>query len=571
MDVLNYDILIIGSGLAGLRAALEVLGIGKERLRVAIISKVQLMRSHSVCAEGGTAAVMHPEEGDSLELHAWDTVKGSDFLADQDAVMRFVNLMPEEVLFLEHWGIPWSRRTDGRIDQRSFGGHSFNRAVYAADKTGFFEMQTLYDTLLKYRTFDRFDEWFVTKFFLLDNEFKGVAAFDIKTGEFRAFTAKAAIIATGGAGRIYGFTTFSHTVTGDGISMAYREGVPIKDIEFMQFHPTGLIPSGILITEGARGEGGYLLNNKGERFMEGYSPTWKEVAPRDVVSRSMMIEIEEGRGFKGPNGLDYLHLDVRHLGADMINERLPLIREVSIKFAGVDPITEPIPVRPVQHYTMGGIHTDINGKTPVNGLWAAGEAASVSIHGANRLGANSTAECLAFGRVAGAEAVRYCLEGPPKGKGVPKELLEIEKRRISNLLEKDGRENLYWIRRELRETMDHLVGVFRDEDALRAASQKIRGLKRRYQDIRITDKGKAYNTDLVRALELENMLDVAEVVALGALARTESRGAHARRDYKKRDDENWLKHTLAYWTPEGPRFEYFPVNVTIWEPVERKY
>lgn len=571
MDVLNYDILIIGSGLAGLRAALEVLRIGKERLRVAIISKVQLMRSHSVCAEGGTAAVMHPEEGDSLELHAWDTVKGSDFLADQDAVMRFVNLMPEEILFLEHWGIPWSRRTDGRIDQRSFGGHSFNRAVYAADKTGFFEMQTLYDTLLKYRAFDRFDEWFVTKFFLLDNEFKGVVAFDIKTGEFRAFTAKAAIITTGGAGRIYGFTTFSHTVTGDGISMAYREGVPIKDIEFMQFHPTGLIPSGILITEGARGEGGYLLNNKGERFMEGYSPTWKEVAPRDVVSRSMMIEIEEGRGFKGPNGLDYLHLDIRHLGADMINERLPLIREVSIKFAGVDPITEPIPVRPVQHYTMGGIHTDINGKTPVNGLWAAGEVASVSIHGANRLGANSTAECLAFGGITGAEAARYCLEGPSKGQEVPKELLEIEKRRISNLLEKDGRENLYWIRRDLRETMDHLVGVFRDEDALRAASQKIRGLKRRYQDIRITDKGKAYNTDLVRALELENMLDVAEVVALGALARTESRGAHARRDYKKRDDENWLKHTLAFWTPEGPRFEYSPVNITIWEPVERKY
>mgnify|MGYP005842502509 CR=1 FL=1 len=571
MDILNYDILIIGSGLAGLRAALEVLKRAHGRLKVAIISKVQLMRSHSVCAEGGTAAVMRPEEGDNLELHAWDTVKGSDFLADQDAVWRFVNTMPEEILFLEHWGIPWSRRTDGRIDQRSFGGHSFNRAVYAADKTGFFEMQTLYDTLLKYGSFDRFDEWFVTKFFLMDNEFKGVMAFDIKTGEIRAFTAKAAIIATGGAGRIYGFTTFSHTVTGDGISMVYREGVPIKDMEFMQFHPTGLIPSGILITEGARGEGGYLINSKGERFMEGYSPTWKEVAPRDVVSRSMMTEIEEGRGFKGPNGLDYLHLDLRHLGADRINERLPLIREVSIKFAGLDPIKEPIPVRPVQHYTMGGVHTDINGKTPVNGLWAAGEVASVSIHGANRLGANSTAECLAFGRITGAEATRYCLEGSPKVKEVPRELLEIEKRRIYNLLEKEGRENLYRIRKELRETMDHLVGVFRDEESLKVASQKIRGLKGRYQDIRITDKGRAYNTDLVRALELENMLDLAEVVVLGALARKESRGAHARRDYKKRDDENWLKHTLAYWTPEGPRFEYSPVNITIWEPVERKY
>lgn len=574
MDIYNYDVIIAGSGIAGLRAAVEVSRVSKGKLRIALVSKVQLMRSHSVCAEGGTGAVICPEGGDSLKLHAWDTVKGSDFLADQDAVWKFVNTMPEEIMLLEHWGIPWSRKPDGRVDQRPFGGHSYNRAVYASDKTGFFEMQTLYDTLQKYTNFDRFDEWFITRILVSDNKFKGFIAFDMKTGKLCAFTAKAAIIATGGAGRIYAFTTFSHVVTGDGIAMTYREGLPIKDMEFMQFHPTGLIPSGVLITEGARGDGGWLLNNKGERFMEKYAPKWMEMAPRDVTSRSMMTEIEEGQGFEGPEGLDYLHLTLTHLGAEKILEKLPLIREVAIKFAGIDPIKEPIPVRPVQHYTMGGIHADINGKTRAEGLWASGEASAISVHGANRLGCNSTAECLAYGRIVGEEAARYVMDMVRSWKvdePFLKEGLKQEEAKISFLINKDGKESIYQIRKELRDTMDKNVGVFRTGDMLKIAVDKVKELKTRYKNIRLTDKGRIYNTDLVKALELENMIDLAEVVAIGAYVRKESRGAHARRDYPKRNDEEWLKHTLAYWTPDGPKFEYFPVKITMWQPVERKY
>ncbi|WP_405001372.1 succinate dehydrogenase/fumarate reductase flavoprotein subunit [Geochorda subterranea] len=568
--VLTHDVLILGSGLAGLRAALEVLWAADGRLDLAILSKTQLMRAHSVAAEGGTAAVLNPEEGDSPELHAWDTVKGSDFLADQDAVMRFVEAMPREILRLEHWGIPWSRRPDGHINQRPFGGHSFPRATFAADKTGFFEMQTLYDTLQRFGRFTRYDEWMATRIIVEQGELAGVTAWDLTTGEFALLRAKALIVATGGFMRLFGFTTYSYTVTGDGMAMAYRAGLPLKDMEFVQFHPTGLVPSGILITEAARGEGGYLRNRDGRRFMEDHAPKLMELAPRDIVARAETLEMEAGRGFTHPSGLGYVELDLTHLGGDRIKQRLPLIREVAIKFNGLDPIEHRLPVRPAAHYSMGGIHTDIDGKTPVEGIWAAGEAACVSIHGANRLGSNSTGECLVWGAITGREAARYALarKAPPEP---PLEAAREEQARLQGLLDRRGTESLYEIRSRLRQVMDEKVGVFREEAGLREALEEVRTLKARMADVGLSDRGWVYNTDLVSALELQNMLDLAEVTVLGALERRESRGAHARRDYPSRDDERFLAHTLAYHTPQGPRLEYLPVRITRWKPVERKY
>lgn len=569
MTSLQHDVIILGSGLAGLRAAIEA--AKNPELDIAIVSKVQLMRSHSVCAEGGTAAVMQPEEGDSFELHAWDTVRGADFLCDQDVVMRFVEEAPKEILLLEHWGIPWSRRPGGRIAQRPFGGHSFDRAVFAADKTGFAEMQTLYDTLQKYNNVTRYDECYVTSIFIKDNVFCGITVWDLTTGDFFFIRGKSLVIATGGACRMFGFTTYSLTATGDGMAMAYRAGLPIKDLEFVQFHPTGLVPSGILVTEAARGEGGYLLNNKNERFMQKYAPSRLEVAPRDIVSRSEITEIEEGRGFAGPEGLDYVHLDLRHLGAAKINERLPMIREVAIKFNFTDPIYEPIPVRPAAHYFMGGIHTDIEGATPVEGIWAAGEAACVSLHGANRLGSNSTTECLVWGKIAGNNAAKYAQKQkafPP----IPAEAdLKDEEIRIFGRFSPDNKESAYALRKELQRTMDKNVGVFRTAEGLNAALRKIQEIKQCLPSIKVTDGSRVYNTDLLSALEVENLVDLAEVIVVGALARTESRGAHSRRDFPQRDDVNWLKHTLAYYAPEGPKLEYIPVKITLWQPVERKY
>ena len=564
----KHDVVVLGSGLAGLRAAIEA--IQNSGLDVAIVSKVQLMRSHSVCAEGGTAAVMQPEEGDSFELHAWDTIKGGDFLCDQDVVRRFVAEAPKEILLLEHWGIPWSRCPDGRIAQRPFGGHSYDRAVFAADRTGFAEMQTLYDTLQKYPNLTRYDECYISSILTKDNTFCGVTAWDLTSGQFFFIQGKALIIATGGACRMFGFTTYSLTATGDGLAMAYRAGLPIKDLEFVQFHPTGLVPSGILITEAARGEGGYLLNNKGERFMGEYAPSKMEVAPRDIVSRSEMTEIEEGRGFPGPDGLDYVQIDLRHLGAAKINERLPMIREVAIKSNFIDLIYEPIPVRPAAHYFMGGVHTDIDGATPIKGIWAAGEAACVSLHGANRLGANSTAECLVWGKITGDNAVKYASKKktvPP----LPKEATLKEESRVFNRFGPNGKESAYALRRELQRTMDSQVAVFRTGTGLKMALDKIGELKKRLPDVKVKDRGRIYNTDLLSALELDNLLDLAEIIVTGALSRTESRGGHSRKDFPNRDDVNWLKHTLAYYTPKGPRLDYIPATITMWKPVERKY
>jgi succinate dehydrogenase / fumarate reductase flavoprotein subunit len=570
-ETLTHDVLILGSGLAGLRAAIEIARARGSRADVAIVSKLQIMRAHSVCAEGGTAAVLRPEEGDSFDLHAADTVKGSDFLADQDVVELFVGRCPQEILQLERWGLPWSRREDGRILQRPFGGHGFPRATMAADKTGFFEMQTLYDTLQKYPGVARYEEVFATSILVEDGKFCGITALDLGTGRFFSLRARALLIATGGAGVLYGFTTYSQTVSGDGQAMAYRAGLALEDMEFIQFHPTGLVPSGILITEGARGEGGYLRNREGERFMSRYAPGKLELGPRDIISRSMMTEIAAGRGFPGEDGLDYLHLDLTHLGADTINHKLPLIRELCIRFAGIDPITRPVPVRPVAHYSMGGIETDIHGAAKIPGIWAAGEVACSSLHGANRLGTNSTAECLVWGTLCGEAIARYLDTGTPLPVLPEARAAQEEKRVFALLTENRGSENPYHLRRELRALMDRHVGVYRSAPELAQALEKIRAIKERFGRVRVADKSRVYNLNLVGVLELENLLDLAEVATASALAREETRGAHARTDFPARDDTRWLKHTLATRSDDGPRLGYKPVTVTRWPPVERKY
>ena len=580
-ETIDHDVVILGSGLAGLRAAVEVLSRSKSSVRsLAVVSKLALMRSHSVGAEGGTAAVLYPEEGDSLELHAWDTVKGSDFLADQDTVWRFVTLCPGEIRQLERWGIPWSRKEDGRIAQRPFGGHSFNRATFAQDKVGFFEMRTLYDKLQEHDNWARYDETFVTSIVIESGVFKGFTAIELKTGKFVFFRARAGIIATGGAGQLWKFTATSASTTGDGIGLAYRAGLPIEDMEFMQFHPTGLIPTGVLITEGARGEGGYLVNSKGERFMQRYAPSKMELAPRDVVSRSMMKEINEGRGFKDEDsGLPYLQLDLRHLGKEKIDSKLPFIKELSMKFTGIDPVEEPIRIKPTAHYTMGGVRVDINGRVldshsrEVKGLWAAGESACVSIHGANRLGANSTAECLVYGKIVGEDVVGY-LESENRPPEVSQgSFIEGEETRIFRELFRNETTSadVYAVKTRLRDVMDRSVYVFRDEAGLVDAVREIKELKRAFRGVKVTDGGRVFNYNLQDVLEVSVMLELAEAVAEGALERRESRGGHARLDYPNRDDKNWLKHTLALRTDDGPSFSYSPVTITMWRPVERKY
>jgi len=569
-DTISYDILIIGSGIAGLRAAIAAAAVNKN-LNIALISKVQVMRSHSVSAEGGTAAVLFEEEGDNLESHIYDTIKGSDFLADQDVVERLVSNMPYEIYQLDHWGMPWSRTESGRIDQRWFGGYSFPRATYAQDKVGFFEMQTLYDTCLKYDDNIHFyNEWFCTAILSDENNFRGVTAIEMKSGNFVKFRAPAGIICTGGAGRIYSFSTYAYSSTPDGLDMAYRAGLALKDMEFVQFHPTGILPSGILITEGARGEGGYLINNQGERFMKKYAPKTLELASRDVVSRAMMREIQEGRGFKHESGVDCLKIDLTHLGAERIREHLGGIREIGIKFSGIDIINEPIEIRPVCHYMMGGIHTNIDGATEMNGLWAAGEAACNSTHGANRLGANSTGECLVWGTITGKLAAQYAINHKSPLAIPERQIIEEEKRIYDRIFRGKGEVNPYEVRKELTDTMDAKAHVFRNEQGLLEGLNKVRDLKALAWK-HVDDQEKEYNTNYINVMEIDSMLRTAEIVLVGALNRHESRGAHARADYLNRDDVNFLKHTLAYYTIEGPKMAWHPVTLTRYAPVERKY
>jgi succinate dehydrogenase / fumarate reductase flavoprotein subunit len=570
VEVLDYDIVIVGSGLAGLRAAIEAARVGQGKLKIAIIAKNQLMRAHSISAEGGSAAVLYKDEGDSFDLHAYDTIKGSDYLADQDIVEFFVRQCPIDVLELEHWGLPWARRDDGRVAQRPFGGHSYPRATFASDRTGFYEIHALYDTLLKYGNVDKYNEQFAVDFLIDNGKFRGVVAIDVASGEIRIFKARAGIIATGGLGRLYGYTTYSHLVTGDGLAIALRRGMELKDIEFVQFHPTGLVPSGILITEGVRGDGGILKNANGERFMEKYAPTKKDLAPRDIVSRSMMTEILQGRGFKGPNGLDYLLLDFSPIGAEKIKEKLSQVREIGIHYVGIDPVESPLPVRPSAHYTMGGINVNSTGFTGIEGLWAAGETSCLSVHGANRLGANSTSECVVFGKVTGGEAAKWLLKNP---KGV--ELMEGDRKHAEDIVaemhNQKGDNDPYEIKRQLWAIMDRDAYVFRNEEGLTRALKEIRGLEEKSKSIFIKETGNVYNQNLIGAFEMRNLVELAEVVVAGALERRESRGSHFRTDYPKRDDDNFLKHTIARKVDGKIAISYIPVKLTKWKPEPRVY
>ena len=566
---IEYDLIICGSGLAGLRAAIEA-SKKSSKVKIAVISKVQVMRSHSVSAEGGTAAVIFEDEGDTIESHIYDTIKGSDFLADQDVAERLCREMPNEIYQMERWGMPWSRRESGKIDQRWFAGYSFPRATYASDKVGFYEMQTLYDTCQKFDNIEFFNEWFATSIIHNGKRFMGITAIELSSGTFYEIKAKALIIATGGAGRIYSYSTYALSSTPDGLDMAYRAGMALKDMEFVQFHPTGILPSGILITEGARGEGGYLLNNKGERFMKNYAAKKMELAPRDIVSRAMMTEMNEGRGYKHETGVDCLKLDLRHIGDEKIKEKLGGIREISIKFSGIDPADEILDVRPVCHYMMGGIHTNIDGATELEGVWAAGEVACNSVHGSNRLGANSTSECLVWGKITGILAVDYIEKGVPS-EPWPDFLVEAEEKRIyDGIFRGKGDVNPYEIKQELTETMTEKAYVYRDETNLVECLKKIRALKEQTWK-HVDDKAKEYNTNFTNVMELDSIFRVAEIVLIGAINRKESRGAHARTDFPKRDDANFMHHTLAYYDPKEPIMKTHPVTITNYKPVERKY
>jgi succinate dehydrogenase / fumarate reductase flavoprotein subunit len=569
VDSIEFDLLIVGSGLAGLRAAIAA-AKKSSKVKIAVISKVQVMRSHSVSAEGGTAAVLFEEEGDTIESHIYDTVKGSDFLADQDVAERLCKEMPQEVYQLEHWGMPWSRRDDGRIGQRMFAGYSYARATYASDKVGFYEMQTLYDTCQKFDNIEFLNEWYVTSITHDGQRFLGITAIELASGTFYTIKGKALIIATGGAGRIFSYSTYALSSTPDGLDIGYRAGMALKDMEFVQFHPTGILPSGILITEGARGEGGYLLNKNSERFMKRYAAGKMELAPRDIVSRAMMTEMNEGRGFDHETGVKCMKLDLRHLGDSLIKEKLGAIREISLKFSGTDPSQELLDVRPVCHYMMGGIHTDIDGTTELQGVWAAGEVACNSTHGSNRLGANSTSECIVWGRITGELSVDYIEKGQPSTP-YPHHLVDAEEKRIyDGIFRGNGDVNPYEIRQELTDTLNDKAYVYRNESGLIEGLKKIRELKNKTWK-HVDDKAKEYNTNFTNVMELDSMFRVAEVVLIGAINRKESRGAHARTDYPKRDDENFLHHTLAYYDPQEPIMKKHPVTITNYKPVERKY
>jgi fumarate reductase flavoprotein subunit len=528
------------------------------------------MRSHTVSAEGGAGAAMGPD--DSPDLHAFDTIRGSDWLADQDAVEAFTAEAPGEIVQLEHWGCPWSREPDGRIAVRPFGGMSVDRTVFAADKTGFHLLHTLFQTSLRHERVVRYDEFFVTKLLVEDGRCVGVAAIDIQDSIVRCITGRATILCTGGAGRIFPFTTNGSIKTGDGMALAYRAGVPLKDMEFVQYHPTGLPGTGILMTEAARGEGGYLVNKEGRRFLEDYIPGKMELGPRDILSRAIMQEIEKGHAFEGPDG-PYVHLDLRHIGEKKIATKLLFLRELARNFVGIDPVHAPIPVRPVVHYMMGGVDTDLEGRTRMPGLYAAGETACVSMNGANRLGSNSLTECLVFGARVGRRAAEDARDAPVPDPGPAASQAGAEQDRlVSTYLERaSGRERVATIRRNLLIAMESGAGVYRTEESLKQAVEEVRRIREMYEDVALDDRDRAFNTELVAALELDNMIAVAEAVVTSGLERRESRGSHTRRDHPERDDERFLKHTLAYATPEGPRIEYEDVRITRWPPAERKY
>lgn len=578
MNTITHDILLVGGGGAGLRAAIAVAEANPE-FRVGVVSKVYPMRSHTVSAEGGAAAVIKPN--DSLDDHAYDTISGADWLCDQDAVEAFVNEAPQEMLLLEHWGCPWSREPDGHVAVRPFGGMKTQRTWFAADKTGFHMLHALFQTSLKFQPIIRHDEWFVTKLLVDDGQCRGVVALELASGEVHAILAKAVILCTGGGGKVFPFTTNANIKTGDGMALAYRAGVPLKDMEFVQHHPTGLPFTGILVTEAARAEGGVLLNKDGYRYLQDYDlgkpepkPVLRsmELGPRDRLSQAFVKEMERGRTIETPHG-HVVHLDIRHLGKQVIESKIPFVRELCLKYEKIDPVKQLIPVRPVVHYMMGGVHTDIHGATPVAGLYAAGEVACVSINGANRLGSNSLTELLVFGARAGKAAAEYASARADPSSGVLSQALDEERRLRGQFLEKTGgSERISDLRSAMQEAMEAGAGIYRDDSGLNAAIAKIHELQERFRDVALDDRSRTFNTELVSCLELENMLDFAETILHSALQRRESRGAHQRTDYPERDDDEFLAHSLAYRSGNGaPRIDYLPVTITRWPPGERIY
>jgi succinate dehydrogenase / fumarate reductase flavoprotein subunit len=571
----QFDVIIVGAGLAGLRAAIEI----GENASVAVLSKVFATRSHSGAAQGGIGAALANEEEDNWEWHMFDTVKGSDYLGDQDAIETMAKDAPRTVFELEHMGVPFNRTDEGKIAQRAFGGHTsgfgkapVKRACFAADRTGRVILDTLWEQCLQRNT-QFYDEFQVLSLMVEDGRCYGVVAYELASGALHTFYSKAVLLATGGAGKIFKTTSNAFASTGDGMALAYRAGASLEDMEFVQFHPTGIYKLGILISEAARGEGGILRNNDGERFMERYAPVIKDLAPRDMVSRCIMEEIRAGKGI---DGKDYVHLDLTHLGEDVINSKLAEITGFARTYAGVDATREPIPVQPTCHYMMGGIACDVDGRVtvgnqdaPFGGLFAAGECACVSVHGANRLGCNSLLDTLVFGRRSGMEINRFV-----QSVDFQKPATDFEKTaaaRISGLMQAAGKEKIGDIMSRMQEVMMDKVSVFRMQSSLTEALEKIGELKERYQDIALKDKGSCFNRDLLDALELGHMLDLAEVIVMGALYRQESRGAHSREDYPERNDETYLVHTLVRLADTGPRIFNKPVTITRFQPKERKY
>lgn len=574
--MIYHEAIVVGGGLAGLRAAIE---LNRNNVKVAVISKVHPIRSHSVAAQGGINAPLgnHPRGAyDNWEKHAFDTVKGSDYLADQDAVIRMAKEAAERIFEMEHWGCPFSRTIEGKIAQRPFGGAGFPRTCYAADKTGHALLHTLYQQIVKFKQASErkemivYEEWLVTDLVIEDGVCVGVIALDIVSGRLEAFQAGAVIFATGGAGRIYGNSTNALINTGMGMAVPYWAGVPLKDMEFIQFHPTTLLGKNILITEGCRGEGGFLLNNKGERFLAKYHDSVKdmEVAPRDIISRNIIREIIAGGGIDNR----CVHLDLRHLGEEKIEQRLPGIRDICKEFAGIDPVRDLIPIQPGQHYTMGGIDCNTECETAVKGFYAAGEAACVSVHGANRLGGNSLLDTIVFGAIAGSNAAQY-VQGlkSRKCETILRDTLDRAEQRINVLCRPGGDEISVDIKNTLNKVMDGKIGIFREASQLKEAVDEVKTLQERYKRIKLGYTGKRFNLSLIWTLELKGNLDVAEAIIAGALAREESRGSHFRTDFPKRDDTGWLKHTVCYFTPEGVRLDYKPVHIGPFEPKERKY
>jgi fumarate reductase flavoprotein subunit len=574
----THDIVVIGGGGAGLRAAIEIAETNP-LLSVAIVSKVYPMRSHTVSAEGGAAAVAG--EDDSLDEHAYDTVSGSDWLCDQDAVEAFVAEAPRELLQLEHWGCPWSRKPDGHIAVRAFGGMRKLRTWFAADKTGFHLLHTLFQRVLAYPDIVRYDEWFATTLVTDEGRVRGVVAIELATGRIETILADAVIICTGGCGRVFPFTTNANIKTGDGMALAFRAGAPLKDMEFVQYHPTGLPFTGILITEAARAEGGWLLNKDGYRYLQDYDlgkptpePTLRsmELGPRDRLSQAFVHEQAKGRTVDTPYG-PVVYLDLRHLGADLIDAKLPFVRELCRDYQHIDPVTELVPVRPVVHYMMGGVHTDINGATTLPGLYAAGESACVSINGANRLGSNSLPELLVFGARAGRTAADYvttvCGGSPAVEAQARTETQRLERELTRHT---EGGDRIADIRTDMQATLETAAGIYREGPTLTKAVDQIRVLKERFAKAGIDDHSHTFNTELTALLELSGMLDVAQTVIESALHREESRGAHQRTDFPNRDDEHFLAHTLVHRESDGTaRVDYLPVTITRWPPGERVY